>query len=369
MVGDIAREFAEREVKAAAAEVDRTGRLPEGLFRRLGEIGLLGLLVPEAYGGSAQGPAAVAAAAEALGAACASTAWAFLAHQGGIAALVAHGSEAAKARYLPALCSGERIAAVAGTEDTGGSNPLSIRTRATADGDSYVLNGSKIFISGAGTADIYVMMARTADLPGPQSLSVFVVEKGTPGLSFGRREETLGVRGVSVGEIQLDACRVLRDQLLGAEGSGLAVLAAAGGCSALGAPAIAVGLAQAAVDKTREHLLDRQILGQPLAAVPSVQQTWAGILTDLETARALYDRAVAKAQAGGPPIVPWLAKAQVTETALRIIDRCLQLHGAGGYTRALPLERMYRDARALSIHWGNNDVLRLNAARLALGQM
>ncbi len=367
MIAEMAREYARRELAPRAGEVDRAGAFGENLFSGMGELGLLGLLVPEAYGGAAQNLAAVAAAIEALAGACGSTAWAYLAHNCASAAVAANGNEALKSRLLPQLAAGTAIGAVAGTEDTGGSTPMGIQTTAKAEGDGYVLNGTKIFISNAGFADVYVILARTGDQPGPNAFSLFVVEKGTPGFGFGRREETLGVRGVNVGELRLENCWVPKDNLLGAEGGGLMAMAPIGGCGVVGAAAAAVGLAQAAVDLTRVHVKERLILGKPLATLPGVQQTWVGILTDLEAARALTERAVSRAMAGGPPLVPWLAKAHVTETAQRIVDRCLQLHGANGYSTEFPLERMYRDARALSIHWGNNDVLRANAGPLALG--
>lgn len=355
------RELIAREIAPAAARVDEKGALSDGIWRRFGEHGLAGLIVPARWGGVGADTPTFLAAVEALGAACGSTAWAYLAHCAAERAILAVGSDAQKDRWLPGLVEGKWVgAAVAATETGGGSNPLAARTVARPDGDGFVLDGAKHFITLAGAADLYLVTARTRDAPGPAALSCFVVEKGDRGVSFGRREETHGMRGVPIGEILLDGCRVGGDRLPGGPGGMMAILGAIGSVALLGAAATALGMAQASLDAATEYVKTRKVLGEPLAAQPGVQAIVGDARFDLAGARAWLARAVAWFADGGkgPPVVAWMAKVAVTETALRVIDRSLALHGATGYSRALPLERALRDARALCIHWGNNDVLR-----------
>lgn len=352
-------------VAPAAAAVDRDGRLAEGVMGRLGAAGLFGLAVPAALGGGGQPLGAVAAATGVIAEACGSTAWAYLTHAAATTGVAMHGSDALRGRYLGELLAGARLAAMAGTEAGGGTNPMGTRTRARVEGDAVVLDGAKAFISLAGDAGLYLVMARTSDDPGPQALSLFAVPAEADGLSCDRREDLLGVRGVPVGELRLDGVRVPADHRVGPEGGALTVLGVVGGCGVAGATAAAIGIAAAAVEATAAYLRERSVAGQVLAGMPAIQQQWVEVLTDLEACRGLQARALAAPP--GPPLRAWMAKARVTEVAQRIVDRCLQLHGAMGYSRGLPLERMLRDARAWSIHWGNNDTLRSNAGRMALG--
>lgn len=360
------REFVAREVAPNAEAVDRSGELPPDLWRKLGAYGLLGLPIPTRWGGLGADLATNLAAIEALAGACGSTTWAYLVHCSAATAILAAGTEAQKDRYLPALAEGRLVgAAMAGTETGGGSNHLAIRTFARAEGDSYVLDGSKFFISQAGVADVYVAMVRTDHGNQPAALSCFLVERGDPGVSFPRREDTMGVRGVRIGEIVFDGCRLPAERLLGGLGGGIPVLLAISGYGGLGAAAAALGLAQAALDATRAHVKTRTVLDQPLAALAGVQVRLAEAYLDLAAARALVDAAVAWRESGakGPPLPAWAAKIAATEAALRVIDRAIALHGAIGYSRTLPLERAYRDARAYCLHFGNNDTLRDNLAK------
>jgi alkylation response protein AidB-like acyl-CoA dehydrogenase len=363
------REFIAREVAPNAEAVDRTGELPAGLFRKMGEHGLLGLSVPTQWGGVGADLATQLAAVEALGRACGSTAWAYLVHGSAMTAIQAFGSDAQKDRYLPALAEGRLVgAALAGTEAGGGSNHMAIRSLAREDTNGYVLDGNKSFISQAGAADVYVAMVRTGEGNAPSALSCFLLEKDDPGVSFPRREQTMGVRGVRIGEIVFDGVRLPADRLLGGVGGGLPVLQAIGGHGGLGAAAATLGLAQAALDATRAYVKTRTVLDKPLGEIGAVQARVAEAHIDLAGARALLEAAVAWRESGvkGPPVPAWTAKVATTEAALRVIERCMTLHGAMGYSSALPLERAYRDARAYSIHFGNNETARENIAKALL---
>ncbi len=357
---DGVRAFAARELAPAAREVDRSTELPHDRWAKLGESGLAGMPIAQAWGGLGADRATVLGALESVAAACSSTAWALLSHFTVATGIAALGSDAQKKRYLGALAQAQLVGgALASTETGGGSNAAAIRTFARAEDGGWVLDGSKFFITQAGVGDVYLVMARTDRAPGPRALSCFVVERTDAGLSFGEREQTMGMRGVQVREVFLDHCRLGADRLLGEVGGGLALIGAVSGVSVLGAAAGALGVAQAALDATLAHLKQRKVLDQPLAAIPAIQGRIARVVLELDGARALLGRALEWLQGGaqGAPLPVWLAKVAATEAAVRVADDCMALHGAAGYSQSLPLERQCRDVRAFGIHWGNNDVL------------
>ncbi len=363
------RSFTARAIAPAAARVDESCALPDGLWQALGEQGLTGLIVPARWGGIGAETSTFLAAVELLAGACGSTVWAFLAHCAAEQAILALGTDEQRDRWLPGLAAGKIVgAAVASTETGGGSNPLSTRLSARPDGDGWVLDGSKHFITLAGAADLHVVTARTSDAPAPTSISCFLVAKSDPGVSFGKREETTGVRGVPIAELHLDNCRLTGDRLLGAQGSLMALFGAIGKVALLGTGAASLGLAQASLDAATAYVKERKVLGQPLAAQPGVQAIVGDAYFELAGARAWLAQATAwfAQGAGGMPIPAWMAKIAVTEAALHVIERSLSLHGLAGFTRGLSLERNLRDARALCIHWGNNDVLRNSLRQLSV---
>lgn len=357
---DGVRDFVERELVPTARAVDREREFPADRWEKLGEHGLTGLVIPTSRGGIGADSSTWLAAMEALAGGCASTAWALLAHSTVATGILALGTEAQKEHYLPALASARLIGGtLAATETGGGSNAASIRTFARREGEDYILDGGKFFITQAGVGDVFLVIARTETAIEPGSLSCFLVEKNDPGLRFGEREETMGLRGVPVREIFFDSCRVPADRLLGKPGAGLDVVGAVSATSVFGAAAGALGLAQAAMTVTVAHLRERTIVDQPMARIPTIQAQMARVALDLEGARAWLASGLAWLESGarGVPLPMWLGKVAITEAAARVIDRCLRLHGAAGYSQALPLERYSRDVRAFAIHWGNNDVL------------
>lgn len=350
--------FVAAEVAPQATAIDRTEQLPEGLWDKLAAQGLSALAVPTRWGGVEADLPLFAACFETLGAACASTAWTLLAHALAARALAVAGTPEQQERLLPGLASGQlKGSALVVTEAGGGSNPAVMGTRARRDGRQWQLDGSKQFISLAGAADLYVVMARTADTPG--TLACFLVESGDAGFSCQGREDLLGVRGVPVGSMLFEQCRLPEDRLLGAENGGFGLLGAAGGWGMVGAAAAALGMAQASVQEVSAYLREREVGGAVLSSQPGVQQRLAQMHGELTGARARLDQAIASlGRVPGPPLALFTAKVEATEAAVRVIDICLGLYGGIGYSRELPLERRLRDVRAFTIHWGNNEVMR-----------
>lgn len=363
------RDFARDTIAPAAAAIDRERAFPAGWWRDLGEFGLTGLAIPAAHGGLQADPGTLLAALEAVGGADGSTGWALLAHTTVATAIAALGTDAQKARYLPDLARAARLGGtLAGTETGGGSNPGSIRTHARRDGDTFVLDGTKFFMTQAGAGDVYLVLALIGDTPGAQGLGCLIVEKDDPGLSFGAREVTMGLHGIEVREMVFADCRIPADRLLGPPAGAMAVLRATTLPLLLGSSAVALGIAQAAHDATLAHLRARNVLGQPLSGLGAVQARMAEVLRELTAARAFLDYGLARFGEGpkGPPLPLWLAKVSITAAAERIVSTCLGQHGAIGYSQALPLERMLRDVRAFAIHWGNNDVFMDMVGKMAV---
>lgn len=352
------RQLVAREIAPRAAEVDRTERLPDGLFRAMGEQGLAGLAVPERWGGVGVDLATFGACLELVGGACASTAWALLAHTASARTILTCGSEAQRDHYLPALATGQLIgSALAATEAGGGSSLTGIRTRARRAEGGWTLDGSKEFISLAGLADLFVVMARTGDPP--PALGCFLVDKHDAGFAVGRREELVGVRGVPIGELAFDGCQVGPERLLGAETGGFAVMGAMGPWGMVGAASAALGIASVALDEAATYVAERVVGGAPLASLPSVQALIGDLRMELARARAHLAQAIREVDGlKGPPTPLFMAKLSATESAVAVVDRCTTLFGAAGYTRALPAERRLRDVRAFTLHWGNNEVFR-----------
>lgn len=364
-------ELGRRELEPQSRRLEEEGRFPRENLKRMAEQDLLGLLTPPPLGGVGADIFSFLTVMETLSGACAATAFIYNTHLAVSLALLAMGSDQQKQEYLPALARGELIAAMAGNEPGGGTNPMAMVTFAEETEDGFALNGNKIFISGAGEAEIYLIAAKTSREPGPRCLSAFLVPKGTPGFTFGKLEDKLGLRAVPTGELIFENCRLPKWSLLGPLGGGMAVVGAAAGLAMLGAGAIALGLAQASLDRLKAHLGDRKILGTSLGEMPAIQAKLADALLSVDAARSYLYKSAHDRLVSPPGMVPSAlgAKILATETALRVIDCAIQLHGAYGYSREYPLEKYYRDARALTIHFGTNDVLRGTMAKLALGLM
>ena len=314
----------------------------------------MGMGVPPDFGGSKTDTLSYVLAIEQIAKACPSTAEIIACHVDASCAIAAGGTEDAKKQYLPSLASGEKLGAFAAAEPGSGCNPFNVETNARADGEHYLVNGSKIFITSGQEADVYVVVVRTnPEQPGPFGQSMLLMEKGSPGFSFGTRYERMGFRGTSPRELILEDCRVPKGNLLGAEGGFMGIQMAIGGGSQLGVAAISLGIAQVAVEAAIKYAKERLQVGQqPLTAYQAVKFILVEMSTAVDAARALLYRAAFALDSAppGPPLDCFKAKLFATEMAVEVTNKALQIHGGTGYCCDLPIERYYRDARGLTLH-------------------
>ena len=365
-VRDALRRFAQNELSPRAAAFDESETFVGAHLPGLSALGVMGLNLPEAWGGVGVSALGLTAAVEEIAAACAATASMVTAHFLATDAILIAGAEAQKARYLPAAAAGKRLGAFALTEPGAGSNPADMTTTATPTPAGFHLRGVKHFISNAGHADFIVVFAR-AETTGPRPLiDAFVLDKATPGLGFAAPEPVMGMRGSHVFEISID-CDVPADQRLGAPGSGFRTAMQVLDRGRIDVAALALGICQAAMTATLGWIKERRVDAHPLADRQGVQWMVADMATEIEAARLLTYRAAALRQSQQPFVqAAAMAKLVASETAGRVVDRALQLHGGYGYSRRLPLERMARDARILRIYEGASEVQRNIIARFVL---
>ncbi|MBI2305082.1 MAG: acyl-CoA dehydrogenase family protein [Chloroflexi bacterium] len=365
--GDIARDV----LAPRAAELDRSYSFPRYGLDKLAETGMMGMVIPPPLGGAGTDTLSFLLATEELAKACPSTALVFVTHVAASLGILVGGKEDTKRKLLPQLARGEKLAAFAATETGSGSNPLAVTTTARTQSEHYAINGSKVFITSGGEADAYVVLARTSDAPGPAGLSALLVEKGTPGFTFGRRDERMGLNGTSSRELFFDNCLVPRENLLGQEGGYLPLGMAIAGLGALGAAAMAVGIAQAALDASIQHGKERLMGGQPIGNFQGVQFLVSEMSATVNAGRAfLYWAAFLRDNPPpGPPVFALKAKLFCTEMAVEVAHKALQVHGGQGYTRDLPIERYYRDARGLTLHFSPSEPLKETIGRLLMGLM
>ena len=368
-IQDAARAFAAAELAPHSARWDAEKHFPVDVIKKAAELGFAGLYVQEDVGGSALTRLDAAIVFEALSHGDVSTAAFISIHNMASWMIDKFGSEALRRKYLPRLTSMELIASYCLTEPGSGSDAAAMRSTARRDGDEYVLNGTKAFISGAGVSDLYVVMLRTADT-GAKGVSAFVVEKGTPGLSFGANERKMGWNSQPTATVMLDDCRIPAENLIGKEGDGFryAMMGLDGG--RLNIAACSLGGASLALETATEYVKSRIAFGKPLADLQAVQFKLADMATDLEAAR-LMVRAAADALDHRDPRATRLcamAKRFATDAGFEIANTALQLHGGYGYLQDYPLERIVRDVRVHQILEGANDIMRVITAREMLRQ-
>ena len=369
MIQETVSKITRQELAPRAADVDRASIFPKDGLQKLAEAGFLGITVPEAMGGGGADTLSFVLVAEAIAKGCPSTALVFITHAVVARALAVAGSDEQKNRLLPALIAGNKLGAFAATEPDSGSNPFAITTKAINDGDDFVVNGTKIFITGAEEAEVYLVLLRTDQARSPADISALIIEKGTPGFSFGKKEDSMGLRGTSDGELIFQDCRVPRTNLLGAENGYLAVMPKFVGLAMIGTAGISLGIAQAAADAAVEHAKTREIAGQSIGQYQGVQYLVAEMSTSLAAARALTYSAAQQLD-GPPPPSPlplYMAKLHATEMAIDVTQKALQVHGGTGYSRELPLERYYRDARGLTLHFTPSEMLKGMLGKMLLG--
>jgi hypothetical protein len=367
LIRDLARGFAEREIRPRAAEIDRADEFPWDLYKRMAELDLLGMTVPVEYGGSGADTVSWSVAQEELARGSAAVADAQLLCKLMSDMILANGTEEQRRRYLPAMVRGERICAIAQTEPGTGSDVAGVQTTATATADGYVLRGTKRFITEALVCDLAVVVATTDPRKGKDGITLFLVEMSAPGASRGAREQLLGVRGLATGELCFDGCRVPREARLGGEGEGFRRAMISLDTGRIGIGSQAVGIAQAAMEAAIAYARQRPAFGRPIADYQAIQFMLADMSARIEAARLLLRKA-AYLKDQGRPIIREAAEAKLvaSEAADRVTTDALQIHGAAGYSTEFPIERLYRDARVYQIWEGTSQIQRLVIARQLL---
>lgn len=365
-------DFVRRELLPQAREVDEEARFNEQAVRKMGPLGLLGLNIPEEYGGAGVDAVSAAIAIEELGWGCGSTALAVAAHNGlGCAPIALFGDPQQKERFLPPAAGGNgRLAALALTEPGAGSDLQGgVLTRAARVGDEWVINGAKMWCTNASIADFIITLVRTHPGSGSRSLSLIIVPTDTPGLQIGPPEKKMGLKGSPTNAVTYEEVRVPAEYLLGGEGRGLSQTLAVLDGGRVSIAALATGLAQAAYEAALTYAGQRQAFGGPIADKQAIQWMLADAATEIQAARWLvYHAAWVKDQGKSYTIQASMAKLFATEMAERVTRNALQIHGGYGYSREYPVERLYRDARLMTIGEGTSEIQRLVIAREILAK-
>ena len=366
MARTLFREFAEKEVKPLAQEVDETEEFPRETVEKMAKLGFLGIPVPKEYGGQGCDPLTYAMCVEELSKVCGTTGVIVSAHTSLCCdPIMTYGTEEQKQKYLVPLAKGEKLGAFGLTEPGAGTDAQGQQTKAYLDGDEWVLNGSKIFITNGKEADVYVIFAVTSvveDKRGRKKkmISAFIVEKGTPGFTFGTKEKKMGIRGSSTYELIFTDCRIPKDNLLGAEGKGFGIAMHTLDGGRIGIAAQALGLAEGALERTVDYVKERKQFGRAIGAFQNTQFQLADMATKVECAQLLvYKAAMAKATQKVYSVEAAKAKLYAAEVAMEVTTKAVQLHGGYGYTREYDVERMVRDAKITEIYEGTSEVQRM----------
>jgi alkylation response protein AidB-like acyl-CoA dehydrogenase len=365
MIRDAARDFSTDCLAPFAAQWDRDAHLPEGVVRQMGELGLLGMIVPSEWGGSYTDYVAYALAVEEVAAGCASCATLMSVHNSvGCGPILNFGSAQQKEQYLQDLATGRKIGAFCLTEPQAGSEANNLRTRAVLQDGKWILNGNKQFVSNATIADVAIVFAVTDPELGKRGLSAFIVPTDTPGFNVGRPEHKLGIRASETCPITLDNCAVPEANLLGARGEGLRIALSNLEGGRIGIAAQAVGIARAAFDAARQYANERIQFGKAIKEHQSVANMLADMTTQLNAARLLVHHA-ARLRSAGKPCLSEASQAKLyaSEVAEKICSNAIQIHGGYGYLEDYPVERHYRDARITQIYEGTSEVQRMVIAR------
>ncbi|MDD2345430.1 MAG: acyl-CoA dehydrogenase [Bacteroidales bacterium] len=355
------KDFADNEVKPLAAEIDEEERFPVETVEQMGKIGLMGIPVPVQYGGQGGTNQLYSMAVEELSRVCGTTGVIVSAHTSlCVAPILENGNEEQKMKYLPKLCSGEWLGAFGLTEPNAGTDAAMQQTFAVDAGDKWVLNGSKIFITNAGYAHIYIVMAMTDKSMGTRGISAFIVEEGTPGFSVGKQEKKLGIRGSATCELIFENCEIPKENLLGAIGKGFGIAMKTLDGGRIGIAAQALGIAQGAMDETIKYTKERKQFGKPISAFQNTQFQMADLETKVQAARLLVRSAAYKKDENLPYSVDAaMCKLFASEVAMEVTTKAVQFHGGYGYTREYPVERMMRDAKITEIYEGTSEVQRM----------
>jgi butyryl-CoA dehydrogenase len=361
LIREMVREFAQTEVAPIAAEIDRDHRFPEELIPQMAKLNILGVPIPEEFGGAGADNVSYVIALEELARVCASTSIIVSGHTSlATWPIFEFGSTAQKEKYGTKLAAGEILGAFALTEPGAGTDAAAGKTTAVLKGDEYVLNGSKIFITNGGYAGLYIVTAMTDPAAGTRGISAFLVEPDAPGFSVGEKEHKMGIKASSTTPLYFSDCRIPKDALLGAEGKGFKIAMATLDGGRIGVAAQALGIAQGALDASIAYAKERVQFGKPLSALQAIQWMIADMATQIDAARLLVYRAAWNKDNGLPyGTAAAMAKLFASETATHVADRAIQIHGGYGYTESYPVERAYRDAKVTELYEGTSEVQRM----------
>lgn len=360
MLQKMVREFAEKEIKPIAAEIDREHRFPAETVKRMAELDLFGLAVPEEYGGTGVDTLAAAIAYEELARVDSSHSIILSVHGMAIKPIYYFGTEEQKKKWLPDLASGKKLGSFCLTEPGAGTDAAAQASRGVRDGDHYVINGSKVFITNGGVAETFVIFVMTQPEKKLKGITAFVVDKNTPGFSVGQVEDKLGICASSTTEIIFKDMRVPVENMIGEEGQGFPIAMRALDAGRIGVAAQAIGIGQGAIEATISYVKERQQFGKPIAANQGIQWMIAEMATNLEAARLLtYKAAIANDQPGRHSIDSAMAKLSAATMAMDVATKAIQLHGGIGYTKNYPVERFFRDAKITEIYEGTSEVMKM----------
>jgi alkylation response protein AidB-like acyl-CoA dehydrogenase len=360
MIRDLSRQIAEEKIKPIRQHHDETGEFPHEIVKVLAEADLCGLYIEEKYGGMGGGILDLVICVEELSKACGGISLALAATALGTLPIIIAGNDDQKSKYLPRIASGKSLAAFGLTEANAGSDAAAVQTTAVRDGDSYILNGTKQWITNGGEAEIYSVFTMTDKTRGVRGASAFVVEKGTPGFTFGKKEDKLGIRASSTTELIFQDCRVPAENLLGREGTGFMTAMKTFDASRPGIAAQAVGIASGALQEALSYSRERKQFGKPISSFQGVSFMLADMATDIEAARALLYQVARHIDSGGKNVSKYSAMVKVfaSDVAMRVTVNAVQVLGGYGYMKEYPVEKMMRDAKITQIYEGTNQIQR-----------
>jgi butyryl-CoA dehydrogenase len=361
MIQQMVRDFALTEIEPVAAEHEKEGQFPAEIIKKLGEIGIMGMTVPKEYGGSGADTVSYTIAVEEISRACASTGIAVSVNNSlACFPILTFGTDEQKQKYLVPLANGQKLGAFGLTEPSAGSDAAMQQTVSALDGDEYVINGMKHFITNATIAETYVVFTMEDKSKGTRGITTFILEKGDPGFTFGTVEDKLGIRASVQAELVFENCRIPADRKLGDSGRGFKIAMMTLDVGRIGVASQALGIAQAALDRAILFANEREQFGKPIGRLGAIQEAVANMATDVEAARMLVRYAAWCKDAGRPfSKEAAMAKLFASETAMRVTTKAIQVHGGYGYIKDYPVERYFRDAKITEIYEGTSEIQRL----------
>ncbi len=369
LIQKMVRDFAVNELESAAVEIDRTGEFPWTNLKKMAKLGLLGMIIPEEFGGGGMDFLSLAIAIEEVSRVCASTGVIVAVNQSLVEyPILQFGNESQKKKYLPILAKLDKIGAFGLTEPNAGSDPANMETTAKLEGDHYILNGAKRFITNGGEAGIYVVFAYTDKSKGHKGISGFIVERDFPGFSVGKHEDLLGLRATANCELLFDDCRVPRENLLGEEGQGFKIAMHTIDTSRIDIAAQAVGIAQGAMDAALKYSKERKAFGKAICEFEMIQSKLAEMAARIDAARLSVYRTACMKDSGVPRFSKEaaIAKYLASEACMYCVREAIQIYGGYGYTKDYPVERFYRDAKVMEIYEGTSEIQKIVIARSLL---